>query len=288
MVEPISFTVGLLSLGSLFSTCIECFDYFQAAKSFARGHGILLVKLDVEKTRLLAWGNGIGISDPVNDLDPPQLGENDQVVRSCLENIRYLLQDAENLRDKYKMQETSVRGTVRSIETVSRYSRFRSMIKKKPSQPGPINKVIWAISDSKKFESLISELKGFVDSLKDILPPDKASDMQDQLRSDINLIPIENLSLVKGACADVHQDLSEVASFRIDASELGLTEKVEKWDDGSVSGEEAIVKTPEAPTKGTERIPIPSKLALLLFTQCLDTLIRYTQRYGYSRGYSSL
>ena len=259
-MEPISFTAGLLSLGSLFSTCIECFDYFQAAKSFARGYGILLVKLDVEKTRLLAWGNGIGISDPINDLNPPQLGEKDQVARSCLENIRYLLQDAENLRSKYKLQETLVRGTDRSIETVSRYSRFRSMIKKKPSQPGPVNKVIWAISDSKKFDTLVSDLKGFVDSLKDILPPDRARDLRDQIRSDINLIPIENLSLVEGACADVHQDLSDVASVRIEASELGLTEKVDAWDDGSVNGGEAITKTSDAPTKDTERISIPGKL----------------------------
>ena len=57
-VEPISLTIGI---ASLFSTCIECFEYFKAAQSLGDDLKILLVKLDIEKTRLLIWGNAVGI-----------------------------------------------------------------------------------------------------------------------------------------------------------------------------------------------------------------------------------
>ncbi|MCJ1357967.1 MAG: hypothetical protein MMC33_007964 [Icmadophila ericetorum] len=183
-MEPISFAAGILSLGSVFSTCIEAFGYFQAAKSFARGYGILLVKLDVEKTRLLAWGKGIGLLDPVDEFDSPHLGAQDKVVRDCLENVRFLLQDAESLRYKYRMQANSTAATDKAIETVSRYNRFRTIIRKKSSQPSAMEKIIWAITTSKKFESLVSDVKGFVDSLKDILPLEKASDLQGQIKDE--------------------------------------------------------------------------------------------------------
>ena len=56
--EPISLTIGI---ASLFSSCVECFEYFKASQSLANDLKILLVKLDIEKTRLLIWGNAVGI-----------------------------------------------------------------------------------------------------------------------------------------------------------------------------------------------------------------------------------
>jgi hypothetical protein len=39
----------------------KCFGYFKAAQSLTEDLKILLVKLDIEKTRLLIWGNAVGI-----------------------------------------------------------------------------------------------------------------------------------------------------------------------------------------------------------------------------------
>jgi hypothetical protein len=39
----------------------KCFGYFKAAQRLAEDLNILLVKLDIEKTRLLNWGNAAGI-----------------------------------------------------------------------------------------------------------------------------------------------------------------------------------------------------------------------------------
>jgi len=40
----------------------KCFGYFKAAQRLAEDLNILLVKLDIEKTRLLIWGNAVGIT----------------------------------------------------------------------------------------------------------------------------------------------------------------------------------------------------------------------------------
>ena len=52
--------VGLaVSLASLCSSCIECFEYIHVGQSFPVESEILLEKLDIEKTRLLVWGEAM-------------------------------------------------------------------------------------------------------------------------------------------------------------------------------------------------------------------------------------
>jgi hypothetical protein len=63
-VEPVSLIIGVVALASLFSTCIECFDYFKAGQVLEEDFELLLVKLNVEKTRLLIWGNAVCVLKP--------------------------------------------------------------------------------------------------------------------------------------------------------------------------------------------------------------------------------
>lgn len=49
-VEPISLSVGI---ATLFTACIECFEYFKAAKGFEQHFEVLLVKLEWQQERLL-------------------------------------------------------------------------------------------------------------------------------------------------------------------------------------------------------------------------------------------
>jgi len=39
----------------------KCFGYFKAVQRLTEDLNILLFKLDIEKTRLLIWGNAVGI-----------------------------------------------------------------------------------------------------------------------------------------------------------------------------------------------------------------------------------
>jgi hypothetical protein len=74
-VEPVSLTICAVALASLFSTCIECFDYFKAGQTLEEDFELLLVKLDVEKTRLLIWGNAVGVLKPEVEGRVPELND---------------------------------------------------------------------------------------------------------------------------------------------------------------------------------------------------------------------
>ena len=54
-------TFGAIGLATIFSTCVECFGYFRAAQRMEKDCDILLVKIDIEKTRLLVWGQTVSL-----------------------------------------------------------------------------------------------------------------------------------------------------------------------------------------------------------------------------------
>src|ERR1700722_18996133 len=63
-MEPVSFTVGIVGLAGLFSTCVDCFEYVQLGREFAKDYQTSELKLDILKTRMIRWGASVGVNDP--------------------------------------------------------------------------------------------------------------------------------------------------------------------------------------------------------------------------------
>jgi hypothetical protein len=53
MARPVDFTTNLLSLATLFSGCLDCFDAYKGTQEYERDVNVVLVQLDFEKSRLL-------------------------------------------------------------------------------------------------------------------------------------------------------------------------------------------------------------------------------------------
>ena len=53
MAEPIGLTAGPLSLATLFSTCIDCFEFYKTTKDCGDELRTLMRQLDLEEARLL-------------------------------------------------------------------------------------------------------------------------------------------------------------------------------------------------------------------------------------------
>lgn len=108
-VEPISLSIGVVALASLFSTCVECFDLLDAGRGFERDYELLIIQLQLEKTRLLDWGQSVGLLQteglqrPV-DLDSPILRP---VVEQALNAIRLLWTESDQLISRYGLEESN-------------------------------------------------------------------------------------------------------------------------------------------------------------------------------------
>jgi hypothetical protein len=91
--------LGAIGLAALFSTCVECFGYFRGSQRMEKDCEIFMVKLDIEKSRLLVWGNSVGLLDITNQRRNPILenAATSDLLGRCLRNIESLLTDTDRL-----------------------------------------------------------------------------------------------------------------------------------------------------------------------------------------------
>lgn len=107
-VEPVGLTVGVVALAALFSTCVECFDLLDAGRGFGKDYELLIIQLELQKTRLLNWGQSVGLLQieggqrPV-DLDSPIFRP---VVEHALNAIHLLWTDSDQLISRYGLEES--------------------------------------------------------------------------------------------------------------------------------------------------------------------------------------
>jgi hypothetical protein len=243
-VEPVSLTIGVVALASLFSTCVECFEYFSSAKDLEEDFEILLVKLDLEKTRLLIWGNAVGVLKADGEGRIIELNDAKRVelIGRCLESMKNLLSDTDRLQSVYGLQSTAQANSCigRSSNIVSKnsmnlfktsYRRFWARFAGDQAKTTLASRTRWAIHDKARFEGLITDLKDIIDGLNQVLPVKR--EIQDQILKDdiVSILDLSKLRLVQSACEGSYTALSGVASAVIEASEFGTVDRrnIEEW-----------------------------------------------------------
>jgi hypothetical protein len=227
--------LGAIGLGALFSTCIECFSYFRASQRMEKDCDILLVKLDIEKTRLLVWGTTVGLLDsPARRRNP--ILENAATVdllHRCLRNIESLLTDTDRLTKVYGVAKHSS-PVDREINFVSSNSMilFRTAWKRfwirNPSvipKPSLLSRTKWGIYKKETFQGFINDLKDLIDGLYEIAPVPRET-LDHTVEADVeSLTDLAQLRLFEAATEDSYRAWSAVASSVIEASEMGTIDR---------------------------------------------------------------
>jgi len=243
-VEPISLSIGAVALATLFSTCLECFEYFQAAKNLAPDFKYLLLNLDCQKELLITWGDLAGINKTPDEGRNPALDTSKaELISKCLESIKLLCKDAEKLQNEYGVQRmdlnTATEPVVDCISS-SRANIFQKSFQRicHPSnaerQPSITAKARWAIHDKEKFEVLISRIETLINNLHNLVPVSKEAQKR-MVLSDIGSLGVSNLHLVQAACnGTAQQAWSDAASAILIAAEAGTVDPrksqyVEEW-----------------------------------------------------------
>jgi Prion-inhibition and propagation len=269
-MEPVGLTFGVVALASLFSTCVDCFGYFKAAQSFEDDFEILLVKLDLEKERLLIWGNHAGILKVDNEGRAVELNEStkDRLVGRCLERIKALLSDTDKFQDAYGLRALPdagvklLKGT--NFVSANSMSVFKSSYRRfwtrpfasSQVRPTTVMRTKWAIHDKVKFEGMINHLKDLIDGLNQVLPVKRET--QDQIvREDISsILDLSRLKLVQSACEGSYRAWSEIASEVIEATETGTIDRrnIEEWmRDAEGLDDNELVRLDKAVEPGSEQ-----------------------------------
>lgn len=222
-VEPISLSIGV---AALFTTCIECFEYFKAARGFEQHFELLLVKLEYQQERLLVWGDLAGICNgeqrsvgPISESDHKR----QELTKRCLDSIEHLLKDTETLKSKYGLRAyTSTNDTApQSGISSNALKRFRLRLGRHSQGSSVLDKTRWAIHHETKFQKLVKDIRDLIDGLMITVPvsPElQEQKVQDDIASMVD--DIQSLHLFQEACKDDYPKCWTAASAAIDASEV--------------------------------------------------------------------
>ena len=169
-VEPISLSTSAIALASLFSTCIDCFDYVESVKSYGRDFELMSTKLKTQKTRLLLWGQSAGFTASEGLIGRVWWWQSPlcrPVIERILQCIHVLLEDTHRLQVRYVIKQLKdAKGQSIRKTALHRFSMFRVRMGNRQDQTSIVRKALWAIHDKAKFENLINDIRQFVDGLE--------------------------------------------------------------------------------------------------------------------------
>ncbi|KJR82039.1 uncharacterized protein SPSK_03179 [Sporothrix schenckii 1099-18] len=233
----------LLGVAALWETCVQISDAVDSARHYGLEYELLAIKFEVERVRLVCWGDAVGLGGirrPAADESqpPPDARLSRDEVRSAvyaiLGCIQHCFDNIDRLHDQYGLQpshqltpqaerELAVVQQQRDLTRVFKraYAGIRRMAQERQAGTTIKGKALWAVRDRKRFTVLIAELRGFNDSLESLFPGAK-SQVAQVMKHDINVaVEINDLQLLQEAMASDHGDLSELASIRLES--LGAT-----------------------------------------------------------------
>ena len=236
MAEAAGLVIGAISIGSLFTTCIECFDIVIGAKTFSITYELLCAQLELEHLRFLTWGQSVGLITAPNasrmqtrnpGLDQPHV---QLVIQKHLLCIKHLLEEAAKLNARYVTADdggnaiTQVGTRPRLFEHT--YNRFKRRVQENQKRSSPWKVTRWTLHDQQNFESTVKDLRNFVDGLEKVtISLDGVYKAQQQmLREEVDhMTDAGSLNLVCAASSSSdrvspsasHRVLSDAASQRL-------------------------------------------------------------------------
>ena len=268
-MEIAGLTTGVLALAGLCSTCLEAFNLIGVAKDFSVDYEILSIKLDIEKTRLLQWAEGVGLlSEDRGDQNGFILsGDIQPLLERILGAVKLLLTKSDDLCTKYGLspdRTVSAGVTNEPIFAVSnaRTQRFqlafgRAQVRNSRQLQDTAlgNKTKWVIKDRGKFEDLLRHLHQLISSLNELAPLPK-SFRRLLVKEDIDDMAddLSGLRLLQVASKGQDQEWEDFASLRVEASQKITQDfrSLEEWLEDVESQDQELPDLIEYRSEDTE------------------------------------
>ena len=257
MAEVVGIIASGITLAAMFKTCLDVIDLIQTVHHQELDLKKLVLKLSIEKCRLYAWGEAMGLTEPPRTSAPRALDSHPDhvqaLVRDTLDMIAQLFIDTCKLEDRYgcrPIQPTTPTlllttgdhfGPVENL--TASFSRFKvgGWSPEKVAQLK--SRTRWVVHDRKRFTTLLAELKAFIDGLQDItLPFLSKTHQENTIRCNLQHIDdVETLDLVAEVCEIDHPNISDAASERSTIMSLAPLRQrdIEQWTSSVVTGPEA-------------------------------------------------
>ena len=229
----------VIGVAALWESCVQIFEIVDSARHYGMEYELLSAKLEVERVRLLCWGDAVGLNnlEGGNAAPGPDARFQREEVRGAVVRllgcIQHVFENSERLQEQYGLRPATAAPVPDQGQPPSQsqmilrgvfkraYENLRRSARDRQSDTPLTRKTVWAVHDRKKFVGLVVEIRGFNDSLESLFPSAQikaAIAMQGEIDAAVD---VHELQLLQEAMAGEHEELSDRASQRLE--ELGAT-----------------------------------------------------------------
>ncbi|KAE8447329.1 hypothetical protein EG329_010887 [Mollisiaceae sp. DMI_Dod_QoI] len=250
---------GIKTCIALFNLCVGLYDLIDRGGSYAKGHSGLATKLDVEKFRLLAFGEVLQIVDtptparPTNNITTSIKPETWNLIERVLCSMKEVFDDVKALDKNYGLKEMkAVKSKKATSDLVAAsswtgpfaatFQRYQARILNVQKAASLTTKARWAIHDGDKFKSLVEKLHGWNDDLDNILGSIQKIGLQRLIiEHEFQMMTEEDdLRTIEEVTANDNPTISDAASSRWKALKASSTpnddNRIALYSISSVSG----------------------------------------------------
>ncbi|KAF2682903.1 hypothetical protein K458DRAFT_419142 [Lentithecium fluviatile CBS 122367] len=176
MAETAGLVIGAVSLTTIFTTCVDCFEYVQLGRNFGKDYQRSLLKLDIAKLRLSRWADAANESHNQYRV-PVGTPAEAQKVEEILGEIVACFADAERVSQRFKTKsnnstELQVYDIDADLDPSLRtmHDKMRELALRRQRRSTVRQKTTWALYEKKYFDRLISDVVQLVDGLVQLFP----------------------------------------------------------------------------------------------------------------------
>jgi Prion-inhibition and propagation len=235
---------GVKGCVTLFNICVGLYDLIDRGSSYGKDYTHLMTKLDVEKFRLLAWGEAlriVGLDPNAEDLSESEVTRSiNQPTWGLIERVlccmKEVFDDTKELNKRYGLKQANSESLQIGQSTLSlsltstrpftaTFQRFQARIKKTQKDASFIAKTRWVVSDLNKSTKLIEKLHGWNDDLDNILKSLKRTELQQRiLEHEFGMMEnADDIYAIEEVAAEDNPTISDAASSRLRLLQAAMT-----------------------------------------------------------------
>ncbi|OTB06937.1 hypothetical protein M426DRAFT_318309 [Hypoxylon sp. CI-4A] len=194
MAEAFGIVSGAVGIASVFSTCVECFDYIQIGRRFGKDFQTQQLTLSLLKLRLSRWGEAVHINEDEQLGQPESARGNVELAKNTLFQILLLLADSEKVSKRYRLTAkvgedlSSLSSADMGAKISALDNRMRALAAKRQKYTGLGKLTRWALYDKEHYSRLVEDITKLLENLELVFSVSEANDHAQLAQRDIEQV----------------------------------------------------------------------------------------------------
>jgi hypothetical protein len=177
-MEPVSLSVSVVALVSLFDTALDCFKRVKVAKSFGSDYQTYVLRLQNLRLRLSRWREAVDLSKESTAVDQPRTSalseSNVRQAEAVVGHIIRLFSDTEELAGKYAGKQSDLVVMDEGADCLSDVGKLcqkmRNICLRRQRESSVATKAKWSLFSRDKFIELVGNIQSLLDDLVNLFP----------------------------------------------------------------------------------------------------------------------